>query len=98
MCIIITKFKKLQGSINAEEFISTPHGLKRLLKQDQLQFSMPRVLSAFPQRREIFNRHGTYSVELFDSHLKTLLYNQCKDTDIKSTVQINSQSYNSERD
>lgn len=53
MCIIITKFKKLQGSVNAEEFISIPHGLKRLLKQDQLQFSMPRVLSAFPQRREI---------------------------------------------
>lgn len=98
MCIIITNFKKLWGSVNAEEFISTPHGLKKLLKQDQLQFSMPQVLSAFPQRREFFNRHCTYSVELFDSHLKTLLYNQCKNTNIKSTVQINSQSYISERD
>lgn len=53
------KHKALEQLVNTEGFISTSHGLQQALKQDQLQFSMPRDLHGFPKTKEVLGKHCT---------------------------------------
>lgn len=51
--------KALKQLVNTEGFISTSHGLQQTLKQDQLQFSMPRDLHDFPKMKEVLSKRCT---------------------------------------
>lgn len=54
----------LEQLVNTEGFISTSHGLQRTLKQDQLQFSMPRDLRGSPRPEEGLSKRCTEPAEL----------------------------------
>lgn len=52
-------YEALEQLVNTEGFISTSHGLQQTLKQDQLQFSMPRDFHVFSKTKEVLSKRCT---------------------------------------